>query len=191
MVSSASPIKILCSCKLQRDHLMSVGQRNNGRSRCPHDVKRDGRNIRERAMVLLCRLGRLQMGEETSGSSFWVAGWLGCTAILVGGVGCSSSSRVHLGEGEMRPTTRRERRRRVLMTEGSDTKLRIIGRLNQLVSQHFLYMCVCVCVCVCSAIYNSNGEVTTQEYDYNISYIVYFIYRYINSQHINIWLPFP
>jgi hypothetical protein len=70
MVSSASPIKILCSCKLQRDHLMSVGQRNNGRSRCPHDVKRDGRNIRERAMVLLCRLGRLQMGEGTSGSSF-------------------------------------------------------------------------------------------------------------------------
>jgi Flp pilus assembly protein protease CpaA len=37
----------------------------------------------------------------------------------------------------------RERRRRVLMTEGSDTKLRIIGRLNQLVSQHFLYVCVC------------------------------------------------
>jgi len=46
----------------------------------------------------------------------------------------------------MRPTTRRERRRRVLMTEGSDTKLRIIGRLNQLVTQHFLYVCVCVCV---------------------------------------------
>jgi hypothetical protein len=41
-------------------------------------------------------------------------------------------------------------------------------------------------VCVWRAIYNSNGEVTTQEYDYNISYIVYFIYRYINSQHINI-----
>jgi hypothetical protein len=77
-----------------------------------------------------------------------VAGWLGCTAVLVGGVG-SSSSRVHLGEGEKRPTTRRERTRRVLMTEGSDTKLRIIGRLNQLVSQHFLYICVCVCVCVC------------------------------------------
>ena len=31
--------------------------------------------------------------------------------------------------------------------------------------------------------YNSNDNVTTQEYDYNISYIVclqYFLYRYIN-----------
>jgi len=99
-----------------------------------------------------------------------VAGWLGCTAVLVGGVG-SSSSKVHLGEGERRPTTRRVKRKRVLMTKGFDTKLRIIGRLNQLGSQHFLCVCVCVCVCVCRAIYNSNGEVTTQEYGYNISYI--------------------
>ena len=30
------------------------------------------------------------------------------------------------------------------------------------------------------AIYNSNDGVTTQEYDYNIFYIVYFLYRYIN-----------
>ena len=70
MASSASPIEIVCSCKLQRDHLMSVGQRNDRKSRCPHDVKRDGRNIRERAMVLLYRLGRLLMGEGTSSSSF-------------------------------------------------------------------------------------------------------------------------
>jgi len=52
-----------------------------------------------------------------------VAGWLGCTTVLVGGVG--GSSRVHLGEGERRPTARRERRRRVLTAEDSDTKLRI------------------------------------------------------------------
>jgi hypothetical protein len=28
-------------------------------------------------------------------------------------------------------------------------ELRIIGRLNLLVSQPFIYICVCVCVCVC------------------------------------------
>jgi hypothetical protein len=36
---------------------------------------------------------------------------------------------------------------------------------------------------MCREIYNSNGEVTTQKYDYNIFYIVclqYFLYRYIN-----------
>jgi hypothetical protein len=33
---------------------------------------------------------------------------------------------------------------------------------------------------MCRAIYNSNGEVRTQEYDYNFSYIVYFLYRCIN-----------
>jgi hypothetical protein len=70
MASSISPIEIVYSCKLQRDHLMSVEQRNDRRSRCPYDVKRDGRNIRERAMVLLWRLGQLLMGEGTSGSSF-------------------------------------------------------------------------------------------------------------------------
>jgi hypothetical protein len=38
--------------------------------------------------------------------------------------------------------------------------LRIIGRLDLLVSQPFLYVCRA-----------SNGDVTTQEYDYNIFYI--------------------
>jgi hypothetical protein len=59
----------------------------------------------------------------------------------VGGVG-GSSNRVHLGEGERRPAARREMRRRVLTTEDSNTKLRIIERLNLLVSQPFLYICV-------------------------------------------------
>jgi hypothetical protein len=31
-----------------------------------------------------------------------------------------------------------------MMAEGSDTKLRIIRRLDLLVSQPFLYVCVCV-----------------------------------------------
>jgi hypothetical protein len=52
---------------------------------------------------------------------------------VVGGEG-GSSSRVH-----------REREERVLIAEGSNTKLRIIRRLNLLVSQLFyIYVCVCV-----------------------------------------------
>jgi hypothetical protein len=60
-----SPIEIVGGYKLQRDHLMSVGQRNYRRSCCPHDVKRDDKNIREGTMVLLCRLGLLLVGERT------------------------------------------------------------------------------------------------------------------------------
>jgi hypothetical protein len=60
-----SPIEIVGGYKLQRDHLMSVGQGNYRRSCCPHDVKRDDKNIREGTMVLLCRLGLLLVGERT------------------------------------------------------------------------------------------------------------------------------
>jgi len=70
-----------------------------------------------------------------------MAGRLGWTADLVGGEG-GSSSRVHLGEGERRPATCGERERRVLIAKDSDTKLTIIGWLNLLVSQPFLYICV-------------------------------------------------
>jgi len=48
---------------------MSVGQHTD-RSGCPHDVKRYNRNMGEGTMVLLCKLGLLQMGERTSDSSF-------------------------------------------------------------------------------------------------------------------------
>jgi hypothetical protein len=37
---------------------------------------------------------------------------------------------------------RGERERKVLTAEDSDIKLKIIGRLNLLVSQYFLYICV-------------------------------------------------
>jgi len=72
-----------------------------------------------------------------------MAGQLGWTVDLVGGEG-GSSSRVHLGEGERRPAAygERERERRVLIAKDSDTKLTIIGWLNLLVSQPFLYICV-------------------------------------------------
>jgi len=98
-----SPIKIVGGRKLQWDHLMSVGQRNDRRSYCPHDVKRYDRNMGEGTMVLLYRLGLLLVGERTSGSSFWEAGWLGCTTGLVGGEG-GNNNKVHLGEGERRLT---------------------------------------------------------------------------------------
>jgi hypothetical protein len=48
-----------------------------------------------------------------------------------------------------------------MTTEESDTKLRIIGRLNLLVSQPFLYICVGQYTILMV-------EVITQEYDYNI-----------------------
>jgi hypothetical protein len=67
-----------------------------------------------------------------------MAGRLGCTTGGEREVD-GSSSRVHLGEEERRSAARG---RRVLTTEGSDTKLRIIKRLNLLVSQPFIYICV-------------------------------------------------
>jgi len=82
----------------------------------------------------------------------------------VGGEG-GISSRVHLGEGEWRPAVGGERERRVLTVEGYDIKLIIIGRLDLLVSQPFLYICVGQYTIIMV-------EVTTKEYDYNISYII-------------------
>ena len=113
---------------------MSVGQSNYRRSRCPYNVQGNNRNMRERAKVLFCRLGLLLVGEGTSGNSFR-------GAVLVRGVG-GSRSKVHLGEEERMSAARRKKRRRVLTTESFDTKLRIIGRLNLMVSQPFLYICV-------------------------------------------------
>jgi hypothetical protein len=117
-------------------------------------VKRDDRNMGEGTMVLLCRLGLLVVGERTIGNSCSMAGQLGYTADLVGGEG-GDSNRVH-----------REREERVLIAEGSNTKLRIIRRLNLLVSQPFLYICVGKYKIVMV-------EIITQEYDFNISYIVF------------------
>jgi hypothetical protein len=85
----------------------------------------------------------------------------------VGGEG-GSSSRVHLGEGERRSAACGERERRVLTAEDSDTKLKIIGWLNLLVSQPFLYICVGQYTIIMV-------EITTQEYDYNIFNIVYIL----------------
>jgi hypothetical protein len=99
-----------------------------------------------------------------------MTGWLCCTT---GGEGkVSSSNRIYLGKAERRSAAMREREKRVLTAEDSDTKLRIIRRLNLLVSQPFLYIFVWQYTIVMV-------EVTIQKYDYNIFYIQYFIYRYI------------
>ena len=89
-----APIKIVGGRKLQLDHLMSVWQCNNIRSRCPHDVKRENRNMGEGTMVLLCKLGLLLVWERTISNNFWLAGRLGCTTSVVVGEG-GSRSRVH------------------------------------------------------------------------------------------------
>jgi len=139
---------------------MSAGQHNDRRSCCPHDVKRDDKNMREGTMVLLYRLGLLLVGERTSGSSFWVAGLLSCTVGSMGGKG-NNSSKAHLGEGERRSTVR-GRERRVLTVEDYDIKLRIIRRLNLLTPTFSIYMC--------RAIYNSKGV------NYNTRVWLYFLY---------------
>jgi hypothetical protein len=54
--------------------------------------------------------------------------------------------------------------KRVLIAENSDTKLRIIRRLNLLVSQPFLYIYV-------GQYTIGMVRVNTQEHDYNIFYI--------------------
>jgi DNA-binding transcriptional ArsR family regulator len=46
------------------------------------------------------------------------------------------------GEGGSRSRVYKKREEIVLIAEGSDTKLRIIRRLNLLVRQPFLYICV-------------------------------------------------
>jgi len=48
---------------------MSVGQRNDRRSSCPHDVKRYDRNMGEGTMVLLCRLGLLLVEKKLAATT--------------------------------------------------------------------------------------------------------------------------
>jgi len=69
-----------------------------------------------------------------------MAGWLCCTT---GGEGeVSDSSRIHIEKVRRGSAIKGGREKRVLTAAGSDTKLRIIGRLNLMVSQPFLYIYV-------------------------------------------------
>jgi hypothetical protein len=99
-----------------------------------------------------------------------MVGRLCCTTYGEGEV--SGSSRIHVEKIKRGSAAKGGREKRVLTAEGSDTKLRIIGRLDLMVSQPFLYIYVGKYTIVMV-------EVTTQEYVYNIFYIQYFLYKYI------------
>jgi hypothetical protein len=86
----------------------------------------------------LCSWRLLWGRKGTNDSSLGRAGRLCCTTSGEGEVG--GSSRIHVEKVKRGPTAKGGRKKRVLMAEGSDTKLRIIGRLNLMVSQPFLYI---------------------------------------------------
>jgi hypothetical protein len=65
-------------------------------------------------------------------------GRLCCTTCGEGEVG--GSSRIHVEKVKRGPVVKGGREKRVLTAESSDTKLRIIGKLNLMVSQPFLYI---------------------------------------------------
>ena len=100
--------------------------------------------------------------KGTSGSSLGRAGLLCCTTCGEGEVG--GSSKIHVEKVKRGPAAKGGRRKRILTAENSDTKLRIIGRFNLMVSQPFLYIYVGQYIIVIV-------EVTTQKYIYNIFYI--------------------
>jgi len=108
---------------------------------------------------------RLLWGRKGSGgSSLGMAGRLRCTTGREGEVG--GNSRIHVEKVKRGSAVKGGREKRVLTTAGSDTKLRIIGRLHLMVSQPFLYICV-------GQYTIAMVEVTTQEYVNNISYTVF------------------
>ena len=105
------------------------------------------------------------MGEkDTTDSSLGMAGLLCCTTDGEREVG--GSSRIHVEKVKRGPAAKGGREKRVLTVESSDTKLRIIKRLNLIISQPFLYICV-------GQYTIAIVEVTTQKYVYNISYTVF------------------
>jgi hypothetical protein len=86
----------------------------------------------------LCRWRLLWGRKGTSGNSLGRADRLCCTTCGEGEVG--GSSRIHVEKVKRGSAAKGGRKKRVLTTKCSDTKLRIIGRLNLMVSQPFLYI---------------------------------------------------
>ena len=113
----------------------------------------------------LCKWRLLWGRKGTSDISLGMVGRLCCTTGKEREV--SGSSRIHIEKVKRGPTVKGGREKIVLTIEGSDTKLRIIGRFDLMVSQPFLYICV-------GQYTISMVEVTTQEYVDNISYITTF-----------------
>jgi hypothetical protein len=92
----------------------------------------------------LCKWRLLWGRKGTSGNSLGMAGWLCCTTCGEGEVG--GSSRIHVEKVKRGSAAKGGREKRVLMSKSSDTKLRIIGRLNLMVSQPFLYIYIYIYV---------------------------------------------
>jgi len=89
---------------------------------------------------MLCKWRLLLGRKDTIGSSLRMAGQLCCTSGGEREVG--GSSRIHEGKIERGSTTKGGREKGVLTAKSSDTNLKIIRRLNLMVSQPFLYMCI-------------------------------------------------
>jgi hypothetical protein len=86
----------------------------------------------------LCRWRLLWGRKGTSGNSLGRAGRLCCTTYGEGEAG--GSSRIHVEKVKRGSAAKGGRKKRVLTAEGSDTKLRIIGRFNLMIRQPFLYI---------------------------------------------------
>jgi hypothetical protein len=121
-----------------------------------------GGRIRDKRCKWRLLWGRKSIG----GSSLGMVGRLCCTTCGEGEVG--GSSRIHVEKIKRGSAAKGGREKRILTAKGSDTKLRIIGRLNLMVSQPFLY------IYIYRAIYNSNGG----GYHTRVC-LQYFLYKYI------------
>jgi hypothetical protein len=144
-------IEIICVCKFQRNNLLSVRQSNYSWSWCPHNIKRNNRNMRGRIIVMLWKWRRLLLEKAPpTAACEWQVNW---AATLVWWREKSAATVESVWERE----------RGFLMVEGFDTKLRRSRRLNLLISQPFpIYMCW--------TIYNSKSR------DYNTRVVLPIIF---------------
>jgi len=133
---------------------------------CSHERQRNDRDLGGRIRDKLCKWRLLWGRKDTTGSSLGMVGRLCCTTGGEREVG--SSSRIHVEKIKRGPAAKGGMEKRVLTTESSNIMLRIIRRLNLMVSQPFLYICV-------GQYTIAMVEVTAQEYVYNISYTVFSI----------------
>jgi hypothetical protein len=116
---------------------------------------------------MLCKWRLLLGRKDTTGSSLRMAGQPCCTSGGEREVG--GSSRIHEGKIERGSAAKGGREKGVLTVESSDTKLKIIRRLNLMVNNPFY-----IYIYMCRAIYNSNGG----GYHTRVC-LQYFLYKYI------------
>jgi hypothetical protein len=100
-----------------------------------HERQRNDRDLGGRIRDKLCKWRLLWGRKGTSGSNLGMAGWLCCTTSGEGEVG--GNNRIHVEKVKRGSAAKGGREKRVLTAAGPDTKLRIIGRLNLMVSKPF------------------------------------------------------